>query len=79
MALDEGINTSDVDLISLGGKTHVYYTAGDQRTWMNTKRATFDGSERAFLEHWFATPGIKDAGTAAADAARAVTEARRAK
>lgn len=50
---DEGINTSDVDLITWQGKTIIYYTTGDQRTWMNLKQATFDGSMKELFEGFF--------------------------
>ena len=59
-ALDDGINTSDVDLAEVDGKTWLYYCVGDQRTWMNIKRAVFNGSMARFLESWFATPGVPD-------------------
>ncbi len=62
--LDDGINTSDVDLIEYDGKTLLYYTAGDQLTWMNLKRRTFDGSLQSFLESWYVQPGIRDRGDA---------------
>lgn len=50
---DEGINASDPDLFAFGGKAYLYYAVGDQRTWMNVKRAVFEGSEHEFLESWF--------------------------
>ena len=59
-ALDDGINTSDLDLAEVAGKTWLYYAVGDQRTWMNIKRAVFNGSLTEFLESWFKTPGIPD-------------------
>ena len=59
-AIDDGINTSDVDLAEVDGKTWLYYAVGDQRTWMNIKRAVFNGSVARFLESWFITPGIPD-------------------
>lgn len=58
--LDDGINTSDPDLVEVGGKTWLYYAVGDQLTWMNIKRAAFNGSTTAFLESWFRTPGVPD-------------------
>jgi hypothetical protein len=64
--LDEGINTSDPDVIEHQGKTRLYYAAGDQRTWMNIKWAEFEGTLAEFLEHWYATPGIPDYGTVSA-------------
>ncbi len=41
--LDEGINASDPDLIEFNATTRIYYAVGDQRTWANVKRATFEG------------------------------------
>ncbi|PIY36950.1 MAG: hypothetical protein COZ06_33855, partial [Armatimonadetes bacterium CG_4_10_14_3_um_filter_66_18] len=64
--LEEGINASDPELVEFGGKTYVYYAVGDQLTWMNLKRAVYPGTLQAFLESWYATPGIPDWGTAAA-------------
>jgi hypothetical protein len=45
----------------------VYFAVGDQLTWMNVKRAPFEGSLERFLTSWFALPGIPDPGTAAAE------------
>jgi hypothetical protein len=50
---DEGINTSDVDLIELDGKTQVYYCVGDQHTWANVKRADFAAPMGAFFAAYF--------------------------
>jgi len=62
--LDEGINASDPDLIEFRGETYLYYSVGDQRTWMNIKRAVCPGTVEAFLKSWYAVPGIEDHGTA---------------
>lgn len=62
--LDEGINASDLDLIEWKGNTLVYFAVGDQRTWMNLKRATYPGSMADFLASWFTIPGIPDCGAA---------------
>ncbi len=51
--IDDGINASDPELVELAGKTYIYYSVGDQRTWMNLKRALFPGPLSQFLEHWF--------------------------
>jgi len=64
-SLDEGVNTSDPEVIEFGGKTFIYYTASDQLTWMNVKRLTYDGSMGQLFESWFVNPGIEDCGTAA--------------
>ena len=50
---DEGINTSDSDIIEWDGKTYVYYAVGDQRTWMNAKRLVFPGTLPEFFEGYF--------------------------
>lgn len=62
--LEEGINASDPDLIELQGKTYLYYSVGDQLTWMNIKRAAYAGTIEAFLKSWYTVPGIEDHGTA---------------
>ena len=59
-AIDDGINASDPDLVEFGGKTYLYYAVGDQLSWMNVKRALFNGKMATFLESWFKTPGIPD-------------------
>jgi len=60
--LDEGSNASDPDLIEWQGQTLVYFAVGDQRTWMNLKRATYPGPLADFLASWFIVPGIPDRG-----------------
>ena len=55
---DDGINASDLDMVEFNGKTHVYYAVGDQRTWMNIKRAIYYGPAAQFLAAWFKTPGV---------------------
>ena len=52
---DESINVSDPDIVELDGKTYLYYSAGDQRTWMNCKRAVYDGSMQDLFESYFET------------------------
>lgn len=56
--IDDGINASDPDIIEYNGQTHLYYAVGDQRTWMNIKRAVHDGPMTNFLEAWF-PPGLE--------------------
>jgi alpha-L-fucosidase len=51
---DEGICTSDPDVVEYAGKTYLYYAVGDQRTWMNIKRAIYPGTLREFFESRFA-------------------------
>jgi hypothetical protein len=50
---DDGINASDPDLVEFGGKTYIYYSVGDQRTWSNSKRAVFDGKLSEFAGAYF--------------------------
>jgi len=64
--LDEGINASDPELAEEDGHTAVYFAVGDQRTWMNLKRAVYPGRLAEFLEFWYKTPGIPDRGSAGA-------------
>ena len=71
IGLDEGINASDPEIIERDGKTYVYFAVGDQLTWMNIKRAEFDGTLAQFYEHWYAQPGIRDCGDMASHLARA--------
>lgn len=49
----EGRNNSDVDLIDIDGKTHVYYSTGDQQTWGELKEAIYPGSMAEFFESCF--------------------------
>lgn len=61
--LDEGINASDPEIVEIDGRTCVYYSVGDQLTWMNVKRAVYPGPMAEFFRQWFADRGIEDAGT----------------
>jgi len=65
MDMDDGINASDPEVAEFGGKTYVYYSVGDQLTWMNTKRGVYPGSLEQFFEQWYEQPGIQDCGTIA--------------
>jgi hypothetical protein len=65
--LDEGINASDPELAEENGRTVVYFSVGDQLSWMNIKRAVFPGRLKEFLESWYRTPGIPDRGSLGAD------------
>ena len=68
---DEGVNASDPELIELDGRTHLYFAVGDQLTWMNMKRAEYEGDLQSFLEAWFTTdPPIQPAGATAPGRAR---------
>lgn len=51
--LDDGINASDPDAIEFQGRTYVYYSTGDQRTWSKLRRAVFPGSLADFCEAYF--------------------------
>jgi len=64
--IDDCINASDPEIVEFNGKVYIYYSVGDQLTWMNIKRATYYGSLRDFFEHWYQQPGIEDHGTFAA-------------
>jgi hypothetical protein len=50
---DEGINASDPDLVEFEGRTLVYYSVGDQRTWSRLKRAVYPGPMRKLFEAFF--------------------------
>lgn len=50
---DEGINTSDVDIAELNGKTYVFYMGGDQANWTNIKIATTDASLDSLVGKFF--------------------------
>jgi hypothetical protein len=61
--MDDGINASDPEVVEFEGKTYVYYSVGDQLTWMNMKCAVYPGSLGSFYEQWYRQPGIEDCGT----------------
>ena len=61
--LDEGINASDPAIVEYKGNTHVYYSVGDQLTWMNVKRGQYPKSIHAFFASFYTQAGIPDAGT----------------
>lgn len=50
---DEGINASDPDIVEFDGKTLLYYSVGDQRTWMKIKRGAYTGGMQPFFESFF--------------------------
>ena len=74
--LDEGINASDPDIVEFGGKTCVYYSVGDQLTWMNAKRGEFAGSLEQFYQRWYVRPGIRDWGDMSSYRAREGSKAK---
>lgn len=51
--LNDGINASDPDVIEYAGKTWLYYSVGDQRTWSKLKRGVYPGPLAAFLAGCF--------------------------
>ncbi|GMW01729.1 MAG: hypothetical protein AMXMBFR84_28660 [Candidatus Hydrogenedentota bacterium] len=78
-AIDDGINASDPDLVEFEGKTYLYYAVGDQRTWMNIKRAVYDETMPRFLSRWFANEGVRDNGDLAGYHQRKANEAKEAR
>ena len=52
----EDINASDPDITEYRGKTYLYYSIGDQRTWAKIKRAVYPGTMAEMLEKRFETP-----------------------
>jgi hypothetical protein len=54
---DEGINASDPDIVEFDGRTLLYYSVGDQRTWSRLRRAIYAGTLRAFFEAAFPRTG----------------------
>ena len=61
--IDDGQNASDPDIIEIDGRTYLYYTASDQRTWSNLKRAIWPGPMAEFFASWFTEGGIPDTGS----------------
>jgi predicted GH43/DUF377 family glycosyl hydrolase len=55
--LNDGINASDPDVIEFEGKTHLYFSVGDQRTWSKLKRGIYPGSLSEFLLNYFPSKG----------------------
>jgi hypothetical protein len=55
---NDGTNASDPDLIEFGGKTYLYYSVGDQRTWSKLKRAVYDGPLSEFFASYFVAPPV---------------------
>jgi hypothetical protein len=53
---NDGINASDPDAIEYRGKTYLYYSVGDQRTWSKLKRAVYAGSLTEFFGSYFDLP-----------------------
>jgi len=57
-ALDDGINASDPDIVEHKGKTLLYYSVGDQLSWMNIKRAEYPIRLGTWLKGWFRDGGV---------------------
>ena len=51
--LTDGVNASDPDITEFRGKTYLYYSVGDQRTWTKLKRAVYPGSMAEFFARAF--------------------------
>jgi hypothetical protein len=51
--LADGVNASDPDIIEFRGKTYLYYSVGDQRTWSKLKRAVYEGPLAEFFTSYF--------------------------
>ena len=49
----EDVNTSDPDVEEYAGRTYLYYSIGDQRTWTKFKRAVYPGTLEAFYNAAF--------------------------
>lgn len=56
--LNDGINASDPDIVEFDGRTLLYYSVGDQLTWMNIKRAEYTVALRKWLAGWFRDGGV---------------------
>ena len=54
--LTDGVNASDPDITEFRGKTYLYYSVGDQRTWTKLKRAVYPGSMAEFFARQFPSP-----------------------
>jgi hypothetical protein len=55
--LNDGINASDPDVIEFEGKTYLYFSVGDQRTWSKLKRGKYPGSLSEFFLNYFPLTG----------------------
>lgn len=51
--LTDGVNASDPDLVEFGGRTLLYYSVGDQRSWTKLRRAEYPGPLDDFLARAF--------------------------
>jgi hypothetical protein len=53
---NDGINASDPDVMEFAGKTWLYYSVGDQRTWSKLKRAVYPAPLAEFFTGYFVEP-----------------------
>ena len=53
----EDIDASDPDIVEYRGRTWLYYSVGDQRTWSKLKRASYPGPLQEFFENRFEPAG----------------------
>ena len=51
--VNEGLNSSDVDIIEYEGNTYLYYATGDQATWSTIRIAMYGGLMQPFFENHF--------------------------
>lgn len=65
--LNDGINASDPDLIEFKGKTYLYYSVGDQRTWSKLRRAVADVPLAKFFDGYFSSVPQSNANSRAAN------------
>ena len=56
----DGVNASDPDLVEFDGKTQLYYSVGDQRTWSKLKRAVYPAPLSGFFRDAFAGGAVAD-------------------
>lgn len=50
---DEGINTSDVDLVEFGNAVYILYAIGDQDAWSSMRYAVYNGSLSSLVLQFF--------------------------
>jgi len=72
--LDDGINASDPDAIEFGGRTYLYYSVGDQRTWSQLRRAVYPGPLAAFYADYFGSGPARTGTDQARGAPRAAAQ-----
>jgi hypothetical protein len=51
--LTDGVNASDPDLVEFRGKTWLYFSVGDQRTWTRLQRKVYPGTMAEFFASGF--------------------------